>query len=346
MVSGTKGYTIENSRTLLPTMNKRYQVFISSTYVDLRVEREAVFQTLMKMDCMPAGMELFPAADEEQFDYIKQVIDDSDYYLLIIGGRYGSTTDEGISYTELEYDYAVQRGLKVLALLHGAPDEIIAGKTDKDSSLAERLNSFRRKAEGGRLVNYWKDHNELKSQVVLGLHNMIRRFPAVGWVRGNRVGSEDLLIEINDLRKENLELRSAVADLKDNIMIVPLDIAGMHENFTVEVTYRSRENGSSCLSRPSLTWAEIFAIAAPNLINKKDESTFRNVLAKGLITEIGADARFHAINENDFQKIKVQFIALGLIEASDSPGTNDLQLQLTKGGRAAMIDFATVKAKA
>jgi len=326
-------------------MDKRYQVFISSTYVDLRSEREAVFQTLMKMDCMPAGMELFPATDEEQFEYIKQVIDDSDYYLLIIGGRYGSTTDEGISYTELEYDYAVQRGLKVLALLHGAPDEIIAGKTDKDSSLAERLNAFRRKAESGRLVNYWRDHNELKSQVVLGLHNMIRRFPAIGWARGNRIGSEDLLIEINDLRKENLELRNVIAELKADAITIPPDIAGMHENFTVEVTYRSKENGSSCLSRPSLTWAEIFALAAPNLINLKEETTFKNILAKSLITRLGADARYHAINENDFQKIKVQLIALGLVEAVESPGTNDLQLQLTKAGRAAMINITTVKAR-
>lgn len=46
-------------------MDKRYQVFISSTYVDLQEERQSVLQTLMEMDCIPAGMELFPAADEE-----------------------------------------------------------------------------------------------------------------------------------------------------------------------------------------------------------------------------------------------------------------------------------------
>ena len=78
-------------------MDKRYQVFISSTYADLQEERQRVIQTVMKMDCIPAGMELFPAADEEQFEFIKRVIDDCDYYLLIIGGRYGSTTADGIS---------------------------------------------------------------------------------------------------------------------------------------------------------------------------------------------------------------------------------------------------------
>ena len=81
-------------------MEKRYQVFVSSTYADLKNERQNVIRTLMEMDCIPAGMELFPAADEEQLDFIKSIIHDCDYYLIIVGGRYGSTMPDGISYTE------------------------------------------------------------------------------------------------------------------------------------------------------------------------------------------------------------------------------------------------------
>jgi hypothetical protein len=67
-------------------MDKRYQVFVSSTYADLLIERQKVTQVLMEMDCIPAGMELFPAADEEQWEFIKKIISDCDYYILIIGG--------------------------------------------------------------------------------------------------------------------------------------------------------------------------------------------------------------------------------------------------------------------
>ena len=81
-------------------MEKRYQVFVSSTFADLKEERRRVMQALMEMDCIPAGMELFPAADEEQWVFIRRVIDDCDYYLLIVGGRYGSVTPEGVSYAE------------------------------------------------------------------------------------------------------------------------------------------------------------------------------------------------------------------------------------------------------
>ena len=49
-------------------MDKRYQVFVSSKYVDLVEERQRVIQTLLEADCIPAGMELFPATDVEQFN--------------------------------------------------------------------------------------------------------------------------------------------------------------------------------------------------------------------------------------------------------------------------------------
>ena len=78
-------------------MDKRYQVFVSSTFEDLQEERKEVMQALLELDCIPAGMELFPAADEAQWTLIKRVIDDCDYYLVIVGGRYGSVNDEGMS---------------------------------------------------------------------------------------------------------------------------------------------------------------------------------------------------------------------------------------------------------
>ena len=80
-------------------MQKKYQIFISSTYVDLVEERQRVLRSILDMGHIPAGMELFSAADEEQFSYIKKILDECDYYVLVIGGRYGSVDDEGISYT-------------------------------------------------------------------------------------------------------------------------------------------------------------------------------------------------------------------------------------------------------
>ncbi len=102
-------------------MDKRYQVFISSTYQDLEDERQEVMQAVLELECIPAGMELFPAANEDQWTLIKKVIDDCDYYLVIIGGRYGSLHSSGVSYTEMEYRYALDRKKPVIAFVHKNP---------------------------------------------------------------------------------------------------------------------------------------------------------------------------------------------------------------------------------
>jgi chaperonin GroEL len=170
-------------------LDKRYQVFVSSTYADLIDERRRVIQTLLEMDCIPAGMELFPAADEAQLQFIKRVIDDCDYYVLIIGGRYGSTNADGVSYTEREYEYAIERGIRVLAFIHEDPDNISVGKSDIDPELRTRLAAFRRRVAQDRLVKFWKNATELPGLVALSLTAAIKQYPAVGWVRANKVAS-------------------------------------------------------------------------------------------------------------------------------------------------------------
>src|SRR5258708_26313078 len=100
------------------TPEKRYQVFVSSTFLDLQEERQEVIQALLELDCIPAGMELFPSADDDQWTLIKNIIDDSDYYLVIIGGRYGSESPTGLSYTRMEYEYALSQKKPVIGFVH------------------------------------------------------------------------------------------------------------------------------------------------------------------------------------------------------------------------------------
>ena len=72
-------------------MEKRYQVFLSSTYVDLKEERLEVMRALLELDCIPSGMEYFPATNDDQWSFIQELIDQCDYYIVVVGARYGST---------------------------------------------------------------------------------------------------------------------------------------------------------------------------------------------------------------------------------------------------------------
>src|SRR5207253_8747303 len=125
------------------TPEKRYQVFVSSTYQDLQEERQEVIQALLELDCIPAGMELFPAADEDQWTLIKKVIDDCDYYIVIVGGRYGSLSSTGISYTQMEYEYAVSQGKPTIGFIHRDPGSIPVSKTEQSEEGRIKLEAFR-----------------------------------------------------------------------------------------------------------------------------------------------------------------------------------------------------------
>ena len=310
-------------------MEKRYQVFVSSTYADLKEERQHVTQALMEMDCIPAGMELFPAADEEQWEFIKRIIDDCDYYLLIIGGRYGTTTDEGISYTEKEYDYAVENGLKVIALLHEKPDDIPLGKSDIAPELRQKLQAFRDKVSTNRLVKFWNEPKELPGLVALSLSKTIKMFPAIGWVRSSNVSSEELLGELNDLRKENGILRADLSKVQQPASYNVQGLAGIDEKFTINGTYYTDYGIRKWSSK--LTWGEIFFIISPYLAQTPGQDYVKDILHQAIIEKDGLSTRTNNIDDQDFQTIAIQLKALGLI--------NTKHLKTTKGSMAMFWSF-------
>jgi hypothetical protein len=59
-------------------LEKKYQIFVSSTFRDLVEERQDTIKSILDLGHIPAGMEGFPAIDMEQLKYIKKVIDQCD----------------------------------------------------------------------------------------------------------------------------------------------------------------------------------------------------------------------------------------------------------------------------
>ena len=166
--------------------DKRYQVFVSSTYKDLREERAEVMRALLKLNCMPAGMELFPAADDDAWTLIQGVIDECDYYIVIVAGRYGSPDDEGVGYTEKEYRYALSKGKPIIGFLHGDPGEIIDRKTEQSQEGKRKLQEFRKLIKQ-KTVKYWKTPEELGGEVIASMVHLMKSKPATGWVRADTV---------------------------------------------------------------------------------------------------------------------------------------------------------------
>lgn len=192
---------------------KRYQVFVSSTFRDLKSERERILRTLAESNYIAAGMEFFPAIDEEQFKFIKTVIDDSDYYVAVVAGRYGSIAPDGLSYSEKEYEYALEKRIPVVALVRDDIDSIGLEKKESTPERIEMLHRFREKLITGRLAAYWKDETELCYRLINSLTITSRKYPRDGWVKGAE-DPEALLLKVLELEEANKELQSQNSSLR------------------------------------------------------------------------------------------------------------------------------------
>jgi len=195
-------------------MNKRYQVFVSSTYEDLREERSKVMTALLELNCIPAGMELFPAADDDAWTLIRDVIDECDYYVLILAGRYGSCDKDGISYTEKEYRYALEKGKKIIAFIHASPGTLAQNKCEQEADGRAKLDSFRGLAKA-KVCKFWSSADELASVVSRGLVQLINRYPGVGWVRADQLPADDILSETIRLQKHVRELEAQLKEYEE-----------------------------------------------------------------------------------------------------------------------------------
>jgi hypothetical protein len=325
-------------------MDKRYQVFISSTYSDLKEERSKVMQTIMSLDCIPAGMELFPANDTDQFDFIKKIIDDCDYYILIVGGRYGTISDDGISYTEKEFDYAIDKKIPVLAFLHEDINNIPVGKSDIETIKREKLIAFREKVSSGRLVKFWNNAEDLNGKVAVSLNYTIKAQPGIGWIRANLQTNAEFLQEMNNLRKELAELKDykvkTEQDKEKEKILVDQAIAGIDEEFTIN---GSTLNGSYKEKWTiHITWKDLFAKIAPDFISPQRDTYVRQIIIRAL----GYSTTRAFINSQDFQTIKIQFMVNELFEIKlleSTEGVKDLFWCLTDKGNRLMIETRTIK---
>ena len=190
---------------------RKLQVFLSSTYEDLIDHRLAAMEAILAAGHIPAAMEQFSPGDETAWEKIKAWIDESDAFILILGGRYGSVeSSSGKSYVQLEYEYAVEKKKPFFALVvdKGHHEQRVK---EFGLSVDERENpqSYRdfKALVTQRLCSFWKDKKDIKSAVFQKLPEWAQRSDLTGWVRGDEAINHEVMNELARLSRENNELR-------------------------------------------------------------------------------------------------------------------------------------------
>lgn len=307
-------------------------------------------QALLSLDHFPAGMELFPASDDDQWAMIKGVIDDSDYYVLVIGGRYGSTNEAGISYTEMEFDYALSAKKPVLAFIHDRPEEIPSGKTDRKDKLRQSLERFRHKVESGRHVKYWSNPGELQARVIQSISAETKRNPQEGWIRANRA-TDPTIVEA--LRQEIDRLKIELDSLRSEAPVDAESYAGGSQKFSVraEVTVKTPpfSYGTVYIS-VMMSWNALFAETGPMMMEEATERAIKNRISDRLPAYCNESLPENSvkivITDSSFDTIKIQLFALGLIRKSTKrhfPSDTSVYWTLTPYGENMLMKLRAIR---
>jgi Domain of unknown function (DUF4062) len=196
---------------------RKLQVFVSSTFIDLKEERQTAVQAILNAGHIPAGMELFTAGDESQWTIIKRWIEESDVYMLLLGGRYGSIEpNSGKSYTHLEYDYAVElkKPLFAIVINDKALDEKVSKEGRKVLELdnPQGLKEFKIVAQSNQ-CSFWDDLKDIKLNINDSIRDIEYRYAdsLKGWVKADDTDYSSISEELARLSKENSELKSQLA---------------------------------------------------------------------------------------------------------------------------------------
>ena len=319
-------------------MNMKYQIFVSSTYEDLKAERDQVVKAILEMGHIPVGMEMFSAGDEQQWKLIARQIESSDYYVVIAAHRYGSL-DGAISYTEKEYDYAATCGVPTLGFIlkDGAPWP--ANYVDKDTKKVKALNSFKDKIKH-KLISFWTTGDDLHGKVSIALMKQMVASPREGWVRASGAASPQILAELARLSQENGELRTRLAatgeqEKRDERDLRDRTIAALQSNvISVSIWYTEDTNWTSGLSK---TLYDLFYLLAPQLMVDKSVDATCNYLAKMWKDPKRKAREKWPVPTNNVKSWLADLGALDLIKPSDrkrpSTDTNEYWT-LTEIGRA------------
>lgn len=285
-------------------------------------------------------MELFVASDDEQFEYIKRVIDNCDYYVLILGGRYGSISPKtNKSYTQMEYEYALEKNIPVLVFPFKNIETLPIEKRDNDLN---KITEFLTIASKDRMCKFWTNKDQLILSVINSLYKIFEEKPQRGWIRPDEYDNTELLTEINFLRKRNQELEQQVQSTKTQPV---KNIADMDELY--EIHYRCYYQNSKFYSKSQVTWNQIFSYIAPYLINAIHTDSFKYKIDANFVNKL-SNKNYDSVylDNDDINTIKIQFLSHNLITIYSAKMVQDgigEFIQLTQKGLQYLKQIKTVK---
>lgn len=290
-------------------MSKKYQIFISSTFEDLREEREALIKIILQLGDIPVGMEMFNAGDDEQWRIIQSHISTIDYYAVVVAHRYGSVGTDGISYTEKEYEYAKSLGVPIIGFLidPNAPWD----HKKKENTNQDKLEAFKEKVQS-KMVNYWKNKDELTAKFVTSLVSAKTTHPRDGLVPASKISSQEVFQKMTALTVENEDLKKELQKYKTDENPKVVQMFALLRTNEDKIKYKF-ESGSRWSHSYPVKFLRLFDVIAPKL---SEGASFEQIYKYLPMMINPTNKKLHKevpIPFNYLEIIFSKFMALGLV---------------------------------
>lgn len=269
-------------------LDKRYQVFISTSGSEMQPERIILSQTLVGMGFFSWGLE---QRNPLSTAFARRQIDDCDYVVILLGSQYGEQSVSGVGYMHLEYIYAVTKQKPIIVFMHDDPASREPSLHDAKAELREKFNDFRKLLQNEvDQVFAYRSLRDLEMAVRLNMPQMLERYPVTGWVRPQN--AQALHDEIDQL-KARIAQMEAEAGKREPDPFLSLPKVSMHEIFSFEYRMHAYQDGNfkELKIQKKLTWAELLAILGSTFVNPTPEEFFSKRLNEYLNETGLEDAR-------------------------------------------------------
>lgn len=300
-------------------LDRRYQVFVTTSCADMHDYCAVVVQTLMGMGFFAWGLESRTPLSSA---YARRQIEDCDYVLLILGQSYGEQSVSGISFMHLEYIYAVTKQKPIIAFIFEQRQMPSSFEMQQDVThdmrqhLADQkkyLNFKQQLHQELDQVFHYKNLKDLEQSIRANMPQMTQRYPSLGWVRPQNL--QILQDEIDQLKIQLAEARLNIdRQHQDPFFHVPA--VSIHDIFSFDYrmqAYQEREF-KELICEKQMTWAALLHLLSLEFHHALPEADFSKVLNAYLSQHALEDAQKYLARAHTVAQVQINVRALQSIK--------------------------------
>lgn len=292
-------------------LDKRYQVFITTSGQEMLPERVVITQTLIGMGFFSWGLEQRTPVTTA---FARRQIDDCDYVLLLLGSQYGEQSVSGISYMHLEYIYAVTKQKPIIVYMHDQPDTRDESLQENNPERKQRFLNFRQQLidEVEQIVRF-KSLKDLESAIRSRMPQMLERYPVVGWVRPQSLQAKQ--DEIDQLRAQLAQAKKGqIHTQNDPFLSLPKVYLKDQFSFDYRMNAYLDGNYKEIICTKSIRWDDLVKVLDQQFKQASPEDYFSKVLNQYLTEHGLVDAQKQLPQAHAVSKAQINVRALHIIK--------------------------------